>query len=247
MGSQARESCIVGGLGRGTPSPHVFLLAMEPLHRLIKNVQDLVLLSPLSKGCETYRSSIYADAVVIFISPKQKEFNTIRCILQIFVEASGLQTNMDKTEFFPIQCDNTDLTFLSNANLTISSFPCKYLGLPLHFKKPLRQMTQLIIQKVINRMPGWQNEYLTYPGRELLIKSVLSAIPTYFMIAFKMLKWAYNRIDKFKRAFLLKERDNGRISGGHCLVNWQICQRPRKWGGLGIKDLEKFNRALRLH
>jgi hypothetical protein len=36
------------------------------------------------------------------------------------------------------------------------------------------------------------------------------------------------------------------VKGDHCLVNWQTCLRPKKLGGLGIKDLEKFNRALRL-
>jgi hypothetical protein len=30
------------------------------------------------------------------------------------------------------------------------------------------------------------------------------------------------------------------------LVNWQICTRPKKFGGLAIKDLDKFGRALRL-
>jgi hypothetical protein len=40
-------------------------------------------------------------------------------------------------------------------------------------------------------MSGWQRDFLSYPGRELLIKSILSAIPTYFMTAFKMPKWAY--------------------------------------------------------
>lgn len=29
-------------------------------------------------------------------------------------------------------------------------------------------------------------------------------------------------------------------------MNWQTCTCPRKFGGLEIKDLEKFNRALRL-
>jgi hypothetical protein len=29
-------------------------------------------------------------------------------------------------------------------------------------------------------------------------------------------------------------------------VNWRTCQSPRRLGGLGIKNLEKFNIALRL-
>jgi hypothetical protein len=29
-------------------------------------------------------------------------------------------------------------------------------------------------------------------------------------------------------------------------VKWRMCTRPRKWGGLGIKDLERYGRALRL-
>jgi hypothetical protein len=29
------------------------------------------------------------------------------------------------------------------------------------------------------------------------------------------------------------------------LVNWATCTRPKKWGGLGIKDLEKFGRTLK--
>jgi hypothetical protein len=37
------------------------------------------------------------------------------------------------------------------------------------------------------------------------------------------------------------------IKGEHCLVKWKVCTHPRKWGGLGIKDLDKFERALRLH
>lgn len=46
------------------------------------------------------------------------------------------------------------------------------------------------------------------------------------------------------RSFLWRGTDPKNIKGGHCLVNWQTCTKPRKWGGLGIKDLEKFNRAL---
>jgi hypothetical protein len=47
-------------------------------------------------------------------------------------------------------------------------------------------------------------------------------------------------------SFLWSGQDPENIKGGHCLVNWQVCTRPRKLGGLGIKDLDKFGRALRL-
>jgi hypothetical protein len=33
---------------------------------------------------------------------------------------------------------------------------------------------------------------------------------------------------------------------GHAMVNWKRVQRPKRLGGLGILDLQKFNRALRL-
>jgi hypothetical protein len=45
---------------------------------------------------------------------------------------------------------------------------------------------------------------------------------------------------------LWRGEDLDKIRGGHCLVNWRTCTRPRKLGGLGIKDLKKLDRALRI-
>jgi hypothetical protein len=43
-----------------------------------------------------------------------------------------------------------------------------------------------------------------------------------------------------------KGQDPENVRAGHCLVNWQTCLLPKKLGGLGFKDLDKFSRALRL-
>lgn len=167
-------------------------------------------------------------------------------ILQLFGQASGLITNLNKTEVYPIQCAATNLEFITASNYTISEFPCTYLGLPLQVRRSSRTTLQPLIQKIASRLPGWKRRLFTYPGRELLVKTVLTAMPTYFLTVFKLPKWAIKAIDRYRRSFFWKGKDPDNVRGGHCLVNWQTCLRPKHLGGLGIKDLDKFGRALRL-
>jgi hypothetical protein len=117
---------------------------------------------------------------------------------------------------------------------------------PLHFRKHIRAMLHLVIYKIGNRLHGWKKNFLTYPGRDLLVKTVLLTMPTYFLTVFKMPKWGFSCIDIFRRNFLWKGKDYENIRRGHYLVNWETCLRPKKLRGLGIKDLERFSRALML-
>jgi hypothetical protein len=110
------------------------------------------LLGSLARSCETFKLSLYANVAALFIQPTEQDFLITNHILDIFVESSGLVTNLSKTEFYPIQCDNIDLDFLTSKNYALSSFPCKYLGLPLHFRKPTRDMMQPVVQKISNRL-----------------------------------------------------------------------------------------------
>jgi hypothetical protein len=89
------------GMRQGDPlSPMLFLLAMEPLHRLFSRAQQMGLLDKLSDGCERFRASLYTDAAAIFIKSNSKELAMNECILDLFAKASGPITNMGKTDFF---------------------------------------------------------------------------------------------------------------------------------------------------
>jgi hypothetical protein len=113
----------------------LFLLAMESLHRLFRKAQDVGLLNGLSRGCDIFRVSLYADDATIFLNPSEKDLKVTIELMSIFAEASGLFTNMRKIECYPIQYEGLDLSFLHDSNIILSHFPCTYLGLPLHFKK----------------------------------------------------------------------------------------------------------------
>jgi hypothetical protein len=84
----------------------LFLLAMVPLHMLFKKAQDVGLLQKLSPLCDTFRVSLYADDVALFLNPDKKEMRVMEHMLKLFADASGLSTNLDKTQFFLIQCHN---------------------------------------------------------------------------------------------------------------------------------------------
>jgi hypothetical protein len=220
MGYLLKESFTAEGVRQRDPlSPMLFLLAMEPLHTLIAKAQEDGLLSSLSRSCDTFRMSLYADVVAIFIKPDLQDLKVTIHIMNTFDEASGLHTNLEKTECYPIQCNNLDLSFLASINISISQFPCSYLGLPLHFKKPTRPMLQPVIEKIRKRLPSWKKNFFSYHGRKLLINSILSAMPTYFLTIYKMPKWGLSKIDRYRRSFLWKGENLDIVKG---VIAWLI-------------------------
>jgi hypothetical protein len=96
---------------------------MEPFHRLFQKAQESNLLSIVSKGCQNFRMSLFADAAAaVFIKPSANDLQVTNVILDLFADASGLTTNMQKTQFYPIQCDHINLDFLANHNCPVSKF-----------------------------------------------------------------------------------------------------------------------------
>jgi len=87
---------------------------------------------------------------------------------------------------------------------------------------------------------------LSSAGRETLVKSVLTSQPIYHLTVFPTQKWLIKQIDRRRRSFLWKGDEPEKVNIGHCLVRWPSVCTPKDLGGLGVLDLERLARALRL-
>jgi hypothetical protein len=82
---------------------------------------------------------------------------------------------------------------------------------------------------------------LSAGGKEILIKAVAQAIPTYSMSCFKLPRGLCEAINSLLRDFWWGSRDGKRKT---CWVSWEEMTTPKYAGGMGFRDIELFNLAL---
>ena len=74
----------------------LFILAMDPLQRLLDQATQHGILTPLPLMAK-WRTSMYADDAAIFINPKKEDVEAIKILLQAFGTFSGLHINLEKS------------------------------------------------------------------------------------------------------------------------------------------------------
>lgn len=185
----------------------------------------------------------FADDTVIISEANPITLKIITRILMVYEELTGLKINRAKSVFVPIAIPQELNQVVQNIlHSPPDKLPIKYLGLPLSIKKPKIIDFQPMIQAIQRRMEGWKSNFLSYGGRVILVKAVLSAIPLHFMQATTLPKGVIQQIDRLRRNFLW--RGNGPCKGINCLVNWETVCNLKENGGMGVISLESQNQAL---
>ena len=121
-------------------------------------------------------------------------------LLDSFGEATGLKLNQRKSSVVAICCEELNVPdLLQGFGGQIVSFPITYLGLPISPTRLRMVHFQFLIDRLKARLAGWKGKLLNIARRRVLVRCVLSALPTFAMTALKIPKKILKEMDKSRR------------------------------------------------
>jgi hypothetical protein len=123
----------------------------------------------------------------------------------------------------------------------LGKLPFTYLGLPLGTTRLSFQDFTPILTRMERHLMGI-SRFPIHDGRLILVNSVYSALPTFYMCSLKLPFELLDRIDKYRKHVLWHGGDVNK-KGGY-LVSWKHACRSKADGGLGIIDLRIHNSTL---
>lgn len=86
-------------------------------------------------------------------------------------------------------------------NIHTEALNGRYLGMPMNVGNSANGAFKYLKDRVWNKIQGWMEQCLSAGGKEVLIKSVVQAIPTYSMSCFKLLRGLCKHLDGLLRSF----------------------------------------------
>ena len=234
------------GLRQGDPlSPYLFLLCVDGFSSLIKDAARNQSLSGISfcKGCPMVTHLFFAVDNLLFCRANDQECHKPIEILELYEAASGQKVNVENSSVFfshntPHEKKCAMLNILGPMQDTRHG---KYLGLPPIIGRSKIEVFAELKEKVGRKLAGWKGKLLSIGGREILIKAMAQAVPTYTMSCFLILKGLYEEIEGMIRKFWWGQRqDESKIPW----VSWEKMCRAKSNGGMGFRNLQAFNLAM---
>ncbi|XP_048232195.1 uncharacterized protein LOC125370487 [Ricinus communis] len=128
----------------------------------------------------------FADDSIIFTRANVQEAEKIAWILHIYEEAPGQKINLDKSETTTSSNVSEDRKQDVIEKLGVKQVDKhgKYLGLPTIIGKSKKEVFKLVQDRILHNLIGWKEKALSKAGKEILLKTVVQAIPTYIMSCF---------------------------------------------------------------
>jgi hypothetical protein len=128
----------------------------------------------------------FADDTLILGTKCWLNVRSILAVLLLLQEISGLKVNFNKSMLTGVNISSTWLVEAASVlNYRTGTIPFLYLGLPIGGDSRKLSFWKPVVERITSRLSSWNNKFLSFGGRLVLLKSVLSSLPVYFLSFFK--------------------------------------------------------------
>ena len=225
------------GIRQGDPlSPYIFILCMEYLGHLIEQKCVDGGWTPLKASKDNVGIShlLFVDDILLFGKVDSAACEAILEVLGKFCAESGQKISLEKSRiyFSPNVSESLKEEVCDKLGIRVTYDIGKNLGFPLRHRGAAHNPYKVIVEKVMSKLAGWKAKYLSFVGRMVLIKSVMSVIPNYVMEGVTLPVHICDKLDKVNRDFLWGSTNEKRRMH---MVGWSKVIKSKDDGGLGMQ------------
>jgi hypothetical protein len=155
---------------------------------------------------------LFADDTLLFVGASVSQAQIIKEVLCHFERSTGQLINPSKCSMlFGTGCSDaikeSVATVLNVQNITSEE---KYLGLPTPMCRMSKNRFKSTKERLGKKLSSWAERYKSGGAKEVLIKSVAQAIPSYVMGVFHLLATFCDELTQMMRRFWWGEEEGHR-------------------------------------
>jgi hypothetical protein len=202
------------GLRQGDPiSPYLFIICAEVFSALLHNAQMRGCISgvPTSKKGPKITLFFFADDSLVFCNANRVEWRRLLNLIETYERGSSQRINLAKTAVFFSRntCQSRREEIKASFGLGEANSYDSYLGLPTLVGKNRNLAFKEIKEKVIRKLNNWKSKLLTLAGKEVLLKAMVQAIPSYAMSVFLFPASLCKELNQLMQSFWWGHFNNG--------------------------------------
>ncbi|XP_062014504.1 uncharacterized protein LOC133731044 [Rosa rugosa] len=194
------------GLRQGDPlSPYLFLIGAEGFSALLQQKQRLGLLPGIEicNDVPVVNHLLFADDSMLYANATLEDCYQIHEVLEIYGRASGQLVNFNKSSI--VFSKNVSVfvqeEVASLLGMEVVESHEKYLGLPTYVGRKKTATFQYIKENLAKKLMNWQGKLLSGAGKDILIRVVAQALPTYAMSVFQLTKCFCEDLEQMRARF----------------------------------------------